>query len=115
MEKVIYSKNRGRGMILDQHDDNLVYFTPKSVIVNGIQIKPGDMTTMSDFFPQNYKYVGVLKEDNTCMVFFMALESNLFDTHRYYTCWWKIAENRIFNMFSQIGGRDFNYINGQWK
>lgn len=115
MEKIIYSRNRGRGIILGEDDDDNELFIRLPISINDIYIYPDDFTTMSDFFPKPLQYIGLLAEDQKCMVFLLTKQSNLFEELRYYSCWWRIAEDKLFNMFSEIGGRDFNYINGQWK
>jgi hypothetical protein len=59
--------------------------------------------------------VGTLKDDAKCMVFHLGDNADLFDTKKYYSCFYWIAENRICNKYKELSARDFLYVNGKWK
>jgi len=84
----------------------------RPITVCGETIYPGDKTTLNDFFSRPIEYLG--KEDNEA-VFFIGSDENLFNRTYYYEPVLVVKDNRIFKMYSNNGGRDFNYINQKWK
>lgn len=109
----VFWNNQGAGYI---HKSNeIIYDEIKQVPVTiaGVKINPGEETTLSDHFCRPLKYLGML--DDNEMIFLMGTTGDLFETNYYYQSVHRIADDRIFEMFSPLAGRDFNFINGKWK
>lgn len=70
-------------------------------------------TTLKNFFNRELEVMGVDKTGDT--IFLLGTEEDLFGKTFYYEPVLILNENRIFKMFGQNFGRDFNYINGKWK
>jgi hypothetical protein len=77
--------------------------------------KYGEETTLKGFFCKPSQFVGFDPNNEKLALFYLGNEQSLFDTINYYEDILIINENRIFKMYSQRGGRDFNYINKKWK
>ena len=115
IQKTIYNHQCGLGVVTDSF--NLIYqiATPKKVSVNAQEITPGELTHLSNFFAHEIKYIGKLTDHEDCLVFYLGSNKTLFEEIHYFKCIHKISETRLFDKYTEISGRDFNYINGQWK
>ncbi len=118
MEKVIYSCNGGLGVIL--HNENEADFiNHESIFVGDRLFLPGDMTDFMGMFIKPIRYAGLLieseSESRKIMCFHTGDDSDLFGKKSYYYCFYKISDSRIFNKYTENSGRDYNWINGQWK
>ncbi len=115
MEKVIYSRGGGLGIILDSQENEKDFFVEKSFVINGQTIQPGDFTDLFGLYSAPARYVGVLKEDEICMAFCLGSSSNLFETQTFYSCFYWLAEDRVANKYSEGSCRDYRWIGGRWK
>jgi hypothetical protein len=115
MEKVIYSKKGGLGIILDIGEKESEYFNNDSFKINGQILIHGAKTTLFGMFDKPVRFVGALKDDPKRMVFHLGDHADFFDSKRYYSCFYWIAENRICNKYSELSARDFIFVNGKWK
>jgi hypothetical protein len=115
MEKVIYSNKGGLGIILDIDDKESDYFDDSSFMINGEIIIPECETTLFGMFDKPARFVGALRDDPKCMIFHLGDNTDLFDTYKYYSCFYWIAENRICNKYTELSARDFLFVNGKWK
>ncbi len=101
----------GEGIILKDNEPLII--RAESLAVGNEKLIPGSMTSMAGYFKHPIEYCGVIKKNT--LVFFIGTDEDLFEKRRYYQVVHLINENRLFSMFSNIGGRDFNFINGKWK
>ena len=85
----------------------------ESITVCGVEIKAGDKTTLNDFFSRQIEYIG--KENKHSAIFFIGSNENILFPEYYYEPIGIVTENRLFKLFSNNGGRDFNYIKNEWK
>lgn len=115
MEKVIYSDKGGLGIISDSNENENDFIQDTSFLINGIQMNPGEKTTLFGMFEKEVKFVGSLTEDAKCMVFYLGQVNDLFESKKYYSCFYWIAENRILNKYQEYTARDFLFVNGKWK
>jgi hypothetical protein len=83
------------------------------ITVCGVEIHPGDHTTLNDFFCRPIEYIG--KENQSTAVFFIGSKEDILFPEYYYEPVAIITDNRLFKMYSNNGGRDFNYIKNEWK
>lgn len=129
MEKVIYKNHEGLGIILLGNENETDYFEDKEFVINGKTLRPGDFTDLDCLLFRKIRYVGILKKDEkcfdnevilstggNCIVFHLGDDvPDLFDTKKYYSCWYYISETRLANKYSERTARDYNYKNGKWK
>jgi hypothetical protein len=109
----IFSKLQGSGYI--HFDRDVIKSELKSIHVSicNKTIHPGDFTDLSGHFCRGLEYLGLIGENE--MIFKIGEISDLFRTSFYYQAVFRIAEERIFEIFSPGAGRDFLFINGIWK
>lgn len=110
----VYSDSQGMGYIIDDGTDINDFIIPEPVTIAGETIKPGDFTTLQGYLIRPVKYIGLHCENRKQMIFHYGTSNDLFPLE-YYGVIAIITENRIFEMFSNIGGRDHIFINGTWK
>jgi hypothetical protein len=115
MEKVFFNNGVGQGLILSSIDNESSYIGKVAVTINGKEIKPGELTDLDGFFNHPIKFSGVFIEHPALLCFFLGEEKDLFNVYRYYDCYYLIDEDRLFKKYKEDSGRDFNFINGQWK
>lgn len=117
MEKVIYNRGGGLGIILEAHEKESDFFGNDSFTILKTHLKKGDFTDLFGLFSEPVEYVGNLIYDKKCMVFSLGSDSDLFDTLTYYSCFYWIAENRLANKYSERTVRDFNWNvqKGEWE
>jgi hypothetical protein len=115
MEKVIFSNKGGMGLILEGNEKESDYFLNKPILINGITTNPGEFTDLFGLFTEPLKYVGVLKNDKNCMAFYLGEDGDLFETKKYYCCFFWINENRLANKYAENTVRDLNWIDNKWK
>lgn len=121
MEKTIYNKNGGLGIILDETEQESDFFLKKDFVINGETIRPEDFTTLSGIFSSPVRYVGALKgevnchNELNCMVFYLGEDEDLLETRRYYSCFYRLNEFRLANKYMPYTVRDFTFVNGEWK
>lgn len=84
MEKVIYSKNGGLGIIMDDYENESDFIEKGWMPIVGTKINSGEKTKLFGFFDEPVLFVGTLKDDARCMVFLLGNHSDLFDHKRYY-------------------------------
>lgn len=109
IEHVVYGDNQGSGYIHNERFELDKYIEKKSVTINGCEIKVGEKTTLNNHFANPLEYLGMIGKNE--MVFFIGAADGLY----FFQSIFKIQEDRIFEMFSPIAGRDFYYVNGIWK
>lgn len=115
MQKVIYSKKGGLGVVLEHEEREHDFFIPKNFVINGNLLETNDFTTLDGLFNENVRYVGVLKSNRNCMCFCLGSASDLFQSNVYYSCFFYISENRLVNKYTPDTARDFRFKNGEWK
>lgn len=115
MEKLIYSHNQGLGIILDDLEQEIDYFIPREMLVVDTVLMPGEMTDLFGIYTEPLRYVGVMKGDEKCMVFYLGDDADLFSSRRYYSCFYWISETRILNKYKEGTVRDYQWIDGRWK
>jgi hypothetical protein len=69
-------------------------------------------TDLKGFFNRELEAVGEL---NVMTIFYIGKQEDLFGSVYYYEPVYIQDENRIFIKYGEHHGRDFNFINGQWK
>jgi len=115
MEQVIYSGSGGLG-IISKNENEADFIEAKAVSLADKIIEPGSMTDLFGKFTKPIRYAGLLKEnEHEVMCFHTGDIEDIFGKTSYYYCWYKISEYRIFNKYTELSGRDFNWINNQWK
>lgn len=119
IKEVLFGDHEGAGYRSENFDevDCLTVKTP--VIIGGQTITPNTLTDLVGFFKRKIKYVGLMIGSNEAapeMIFYMGTgKADLFGQNHYFQSIFKISETRIFQMFTDIAGRDFNLIKGEWK
>lgn len=111
MDTVIFNRNMGEGLILNNNDVLDVELESPNV-ANEILV-PGTSTSMSGYFKHSLEFCGVM--DKNKLVFFIGEVNDLLGKKRYYQVVTLISEFRLFSMFTYSSGRDFNFIKGKWK
>ena len=109
----VFSRGEGCGYIHDNPDDIRKELMLEPVTINGTVINHGTLSTLDDYFCRPLLYLGLLPDNE--MIFKIGETSSLFEQKHYYQSVFKIDENRIFEMFSWISGRDHIFIGGAWK
>lgn len=84
-----------------------------AITVCGETINPGQRTTLNDFFSRPIEYLG--KEGSGYAVFYIGSQEDLFNHSHFYEPVLIVTDTRLFKIYSNNGGRDFNYINKKWK
>lgn len=115
IQKTIYNDACGLGIVTDEYDAIYQIAKPSIVTVNNVDLIPGDKVNLDGYFLCDLVYVGVLDENENCLVFYLGNDEDLFENIFYFKCIFKVSETRIFDKYTKISGRDYNYINGQWK
>ena len=111
MEKVLYSKSMGEGIICEGNE--ILGLSLQSPIVADEILVPGTYTSMSGFFAHSLLYMGML--DKTSLVFYIGDATDSLGHREYYQVVHLLGNKRLFSMYSHQGGRDFNYVNNKWK
>jgi hypothetical protein len=118
MEYAMFSKGIGMGVIFHSDQEIKENILPKKANAKSGDLIPGDLTTFGNMFNRPIKYLGMLKEkteSSPCLTFEFHRESDLFETRIYCDCFFLIEPNRLFKKFTELSGRDYNFINGKWK
>ncbi len=111
----VYSNKQGSGYILPDNVDIHDFLLQKPVLIAGEVIHPESYTTLNNYLIKPVRFVGLHNMNTNEMIFYYGMSENDLFPVRYYGCIHRIAENRIFEMFSFGGGRDHIFINGKWK
>lgn len=114
-EATFFSNNMGEGYISDDPIEMEQLLDKKNIFVANENIEPGQETTINGFYTKAIKYVGVLKTNHQAIIFYIGQRVDLFSTTHYYQLLYLIDNDRLFEMFTEKSGRDFNFINGKWK
>lgn len=115
MEQVIYSDKGGLGMILNHDEKESDFIIDHPVMINGKELQPGSFTELFGMFLKPVRYVGLAKDELNKMIFHLGNEEDLFNTQKYYSCFYRIAENRIANQYQHGSLRDFLFVKNRWK
>lgn len=91
------------------------FFENQLVKADCVFCKYKEFTTLKGFFNKPVKFVGFDPKNRKNAIFYLGCEQTLYANVSYYEDILILNENRIFKMYSQRGGRDFNYINNKWK
>ena len=110
---VIYGDKQGCGYITTDEGRIMQGIRKQEVTVAGEKLIPGELTDLRGYFIRKMPYLGMLGSNE--MVFYMGSYPTLFETKHYYQCVFRIAEDRIFEMFGPEFGRDHYYVKGRWK
>ena len=111
-ERVIFSHNQGQG-IISETKDILIDKTPGVLKLGNTSFDIGDSITLDGFFDFPHEFVGSI--NNNRLIFYCGSDANLFETHHYFKVICYISPTRIFVMYTEISGRDYNWVNGIWK
>lgn len=111
METILFSKNMGEGLILNNNQKPPV--KNESPTVGDEILIPGTYTSLSGYFAHSLKFCGVMNKN--CLVFFIGETEDLFESKKYYQVIHLITKTRLFSMFTYAAGRDFNFVKGKWK
>ena len=109
----LFSHGQGMGYIFDNDTDIKQFIFPTIIKVGTQLLVPNCFTDLDGYLTKKVEYLGtngVSKE----MIFYYGSDNSLFPKF-YYGSIFQITETRIFEMFSNKGGRDQNFINGKWK
>ncbi|MDR2293347.1 MAG: hypothetical protein LBE11_07745 [Prevotellaceae bacterium] len=77
--------------------------------------KYGEKTTLKGFFSTPVQFVGFHPDNEKRALFYLGYEHSLFNHYYYYEDVLILNEDRIFKMYSNRAGRDFNYRNKKWR
>jgi hypothetical protein len=112
----IFNDKQGSGYIFTSKAAMEHHLGAADVTICGKIIAPGDKTDLSGFLGRELIYLGIKPgRDMNEMIFYIGEEKTLFDAQYYYQSIFRISDKRLFEMFSDQAGRDFNYIKGRWK
>ncbi|QNS40162.1 hypothetical protein H0S70_07045 [Chryseobacterium manosquense] len=115
MERVIYSKSGGCGLILDENEREEDFILPMGVQLHGNELNPGDYTTLDGMFSEKLRFVGIMTDsEHVEMVFHAGDDADLFESKKYYYIFYWLTENRIANSYAPRTVRDFFWV-GHWK
>lgn len=109
----LFSNRQGMGYVFDNETDINQFINKINITVGTETLTPGCMTDLDNYLIKKVMYLGTV--DNNGMIFFYGTTNHLFENKSYYGLIYRVTETRIFEMFSPIGGRDHNFINGIWK
>lgn len=112
-EFTIFSRKQGCGYIFNNTTDIDKHLQKVPVTIAGTTLQPGEFTDMLGYFCRELEYMGMMNGNE--MIFHIFSVADMFDQKHYYQCIFKIAEDRIFEMFAPGSGRDHYYIKGKWK
>ena len=116
MERVIYNKKGGMGIILDINEREDDFIQEEEIKVAGVTLVPGELTDLLGIFITPIRYCGLEKNVETKnMIFHTGNSGDLFEQKKYYYCFIWLSETRIFNCYTYGTARDFNWINNKWK
>lgn len=115
--KTVFSHNQGSGYIHTDRAEIEKYVNPVPVLVVDETIQPNTETTLVGFFSRPLLYLG-LAGDNE-MIFYLGdsgdPEDLFAEKKYYYGSTHLIHRHRLFEMYTYISGRDYNWIDGRWK
>lgn len=84
----------------------------KAIAVAGEIVSPGNKTTLNGFFCRPIEYLGL--EESGYAIFYIGSKQDLFAQENYYEPVLVVSHTRLFKMYSENAGRDFNFINQKW-
>ena len=84
----------------------------KAIVVADEIVAPGNITTLNGFFCRPIAYLGI--EENGYAIFYIGSKNDLFAQANYYEPVLVVSQTRLFKMYSEYAGRDFNFINQKW-
>ncbi len=115
LKKVIFSNSNGMGLITSTGPTHPKIVQEK-VTLHGVELSPGDATTLDGFFDKNVFYAGILISKNQkVMCFYIGKDSNLFEEKHYYYCLIHLNENLIVNKYTHTSARPFTWTGSCWK
>lgn len=117
MERVIYKNNGGLGLILTNESESN-HILPQDIILHGITLHPGDMTSIDGMFTAPMRYAGTISHpslDLRVICLHAGNEENLFTNHSYYYCLIYLDQLTLINKFTENTARNFIWKDGKWK
>lgn len=114
MQRLIYSKSGGMGILLEPNEKEEDFFENKSFEIAGQTISPGSMTDLCSLFSEPIRFVGALKEDLSVMVFHLGSDTDLFGEVNYYSCFIWLTPLRVCNRYSEGTVRDYHLRDGKF-
>ena len=105
----------GNYLVLENEDKAADYINPIEVQLVNETLVPGTKTDLTKFFKHPIEYAGILKEDPRVLMFYLGEDADLFQNKRFYDCYFKITDSRLFKKYNDRTGRDYNFIKGKWK
>ncbi|OJV39614.1 MAG: hypothetical protein BGO29_04510 [Bacteroidales bacterium 36-12] len=111
----VYDNKQGMGYILPPDININDYIVREPVMIAGEIIHPDSLTSLNNYFIRSCTYIGLNKMNISEMIFYLGMDEYDLFPLKYYASVLRVNENRIFEMFSNKAGRDFNFVNGNWK
>ena len=110
---------KGQFIIADSKSEIVEMTNKEDVLVGRSILKSGEMTDFDGFFNAGEcEYVGYLskpeKSPTKVLLFYLGDNADLFEHKHYFQVIQLISEKRIFIMFHDAAGRDFNFIKDKW-
>lgn len=112
METVIFSNRQGSGYTCANDQEIYSVAQKLPIQVNGQTYNPGDKTTLNGFFCRPLEYIGSVDSE---AIFCMGNTEDLFNQVWFYQSVYIISDARIFLIYGNGFGRDYNFINNKWK
>lgn len=109
-ETVFFADTQGEGLVLENGE----YFEDRGEINVGTEtLTIGKSTTLDGFFDFPHEFRGF--NGDRGMVFWVGFENDLFGGVHYYKVIHFIKPTRLFVLYKPGSGRDWNFVNGEWK
>lgn len=113
MTPTIYSHGQGMGYVSTTAILPDGFVREETTCFEPGTILPGMSTDLFGFFAKPMRYMGIHGEHE--MIFYIGSTADLFGEHHYWQGMIYCSRTRIFSMYSNNAGRDYNYVKGKWK
>lgn len=115
MTPVIFSDSQGMGYVSSAAvlPEGFIRDRGEAVNIAGGTLYPGTDSDLMGFFSRPLRYLGIHKENE--MIFYIGSTADLFGEVHFWQRMIYCSRTRIFSMYSNNAGRDWNWVNNQWK
>ena len=113
--KQLIDSRIGMYMVLEVNDHEPDFIKPQTVELCSEILTPGGKTTLTNHFTKPVEFAGVRVDDELILCFYLGDDEDLFTHRRFYDCYYIITPSRLFKKYSELSGRDYNFINNRWK
>ena len=107
--KIVDSK---LGLLSVFNQDNIHLIEKKSFVLGGIELIPGQKTSLHNFFNDDVIYLGFYED---FLQFQIGIDYNLFETLFWCNEFKRINENHILTIYQLGTARNYQFKNGFWK